>query len=221
MSSSLLLFNLTNLRGTCGFVFDPETCELQFSCSCSELDSLVSNGFVRNGREDILVKALGEDEHSGRVCAVGRDNEEGMDIPEECELYIDGSSNVAAHASVYNLGPTIHNQVLTADMVKVVVTKLKDAKAQVSVPTDEVTTIAEAVNTFIKWPKRLLRGTANKDVDIPTKVDVPPKKLEPICQKLIIFADSTPFQKDEARNVQELIKENLILKLIEASAESS
>lgn len=90
------------------------------------------------------------------------DNEEGMDIPEECELYIDGSSNVAAHASVYNLGPTIHNQVLTADMVKVVVTKLKDAKAQVSVPTDEVTTIAEAVNTFIKWPKRLLRGTANK-----------------------------------------------------------
>lgn len=44
-----------------------------------------------------------------------------------------------------------------------------------------------------------------------------------LCHHLFIqiFADSTPFQKDEARNVQELIKENLILKLIEASAESS
>jgi len=32
----------------------------------------VSDGFVRNGREDILVKALGQDEHPGRVRAVGR-----------------------------------------------------------------------------------------------------------------------------------------------------
>jgi hypothetical protein len=40
-------------------------------------------------------------------------------------------------------------------MVRVAVTKVIDAKAQVPVPTDEVTTIAEAVNTFIKWPKRL------------------------------------------------------------------
>jgi hypothetical protein len=28
------------------------------------------------------------------------DDEEDMDIPEECELYIDGSSNVVAHANV-------------------------------------------------------------------------------------------------------------------------
>jgi hypothetical protein len=38
-----------------------------------------------------------------------------------------------------------------------------DAKAQVPMPTDdEVTTIAEAVNTFIKWPKGLLRVIENK-----------------------------------------------------------
>ena len=76
-----------------------------------------------------------------------------MDISEECELYIDGSNYVVAHANVYNLGLTIHNQVLTNDMVRVDVTKVIDAKAQVPMPTDEVTTIAEAVNTFIKWPK--------------------------------------------------------------------
>ncbi|KEH32920.1 TNP1-like protein [Medicago truncatula] len=223
------------------------------------IDSLVSDGFVQNGREDILVKALGQDEHPGRVRAVGRgvgireyfgskshstpsvisgaqlaaltkkitqdvlqtlrtqpnqnfpiyspnttqnvstkdscstvpqtpDDEENIDIPEECELYVDGSNYVVAHANVYNLGPTIHNQVLANDMVRVAVTKVIDAKAQVPVPTDEVTTIAQAVNTFIKWPKRLLRVITNKDVDIPMKVDVPQKKSEPICQKLIVKA---------------------------------
>jgi len=30
------------------------------------------DGFVQNGCEDILVKALGQHEHSGRVCVVGR-----------------------------------------------------------------------------------------------------------------------------------------------------
>ena len=42
---------------------------------------------------------------------------------------------MVAHANVYNLGPTIHNQVLTNDMVRVVVTKVIDAKAQVLMPT--------------------------------------------------------------------------------------
>jgi len=32
----------------------------------------VSDGFVRNGCEDIVVKALGQPEHPGRVCDVGR-----------------------------------------------------------------------------------------------------------------------------------------------------
>jgi len=71
------------------------------------------------------------------------DDEE--DIPQECELYIDGSSNV------YNLGPTINSQALTNDMVRVAVTKVIDAKAQVHVPIDEVTTIVEAVNTFASY----------------------------------------------------------------------
>jgi len=69
---------------------------------------------------------------------------------------------VVAHANVYNLGLTIHNPVLTNDIVRVIVTKVIDAKVQVPIPTDEVSTIVEAVNTFIKWPKRLLRVIANK-----------------------------------------------------------
>ncbi|AES74702.1 hypothetical protein MTR_6g012130 [Medicago truncatula] len=39
------------------------------------------------------------------------------------------------------------------------------------------------------------------------------------AQKIKIFADSTPFQKDEVKNVQERCA-NLILELIEANEDS-
>lgn len=216
----------------------------------------MSDGFVQNGREDILVKALGQDEHPGRVRAVGRgvgireyfgskshstpsvisgaqlaaltkkitqdvlqtlrtqpnqnfpiyspnttqhvsskdscstvpqtpDDEEDIDIPEECELYVDGSNYVVAHANVYNLGPTIHNQVLANDMVRVAVTKVIDAKAQVPVPTDEVTTIAQAVNTFIKWPKRLLRVITNKVFIIFVSISIYTSYCLDLCNVLL------------------------------------
>ncbi|MCI93423.1 TNP1, partial [Trifolium medium] len=45
------------------------------------------------------------------------------DIPEECELYIEGNTHAVAYANVYQLGPNIHNQVLHNDMVRVTVTK--------------------------------------------------------------------------------------------------
>jgi len=87
-----------------------------------------------------------------------------------CIIYIVGKTG--CYTNVYNLGPTIHNQVLTNDMVKVAVAKVIDGKAQVHVPSDEVTTIVEAVNTFIKWPKRLLRVIANKVFIIFTSITI-------------------------------------------------
>ncbi|XP_024638794.1 uncharacterized protein [Medicago truncatula] len=186
------------------------------------------------------------------------------DIPKECELYIDGS--IVAYANMYNLGPTIHNQVPTNDMVRVSITKVIDAKAQVPEPTDEVTTVAEAVNTFIKWQKRLLQVIANKDSlvsngfeqqgrkDILTEALGQPEHPGRVCavgqgveirehfgsqshstQSVIndaqlaalkvdltkqIFADSTPFHKDEVKNFQECCQ-NMIMKFTEAKADSS
>jgi len=60
------------------------------------------------------------------------------------------------------LGPTIHNQLLENGMVRVAVTKVLDSNAQVPMPTDEVTKVGDALNTFIQWPKRLLRLVSNK-----------------------------------------------------------
>ncbi|XP_058766677.1 uncharacterized protein LOC131640284 [Vicia villosa] len=73
-----------------------------------------------------------------------------VDILEKCELYIDGNTNVVAYANVYNLGSIIHNQVLNNDMLRVAVTKVLDANALLPVPTQEVTTLSEAINTFIQ-----------------------------------------------------------------------
>lgn len=92
--------------------------------------------------------------------------EDEEDIPEECGLYVDKKHHVVAYANVYKLGPTIHNQLLDNDMVRVVVTKVLDSNAQVPMPTDEVTKVGEALNNFIQWPKKLLRLVTNKVFNI-------------------------------------------------------
>ncbi|XP_058740299.1 uncharacterized protein LOC131612541 [Vicia villosa] len=105
--------------------------------------------------------------------------EDEEDIPEEYELYVDKKHHVVAYANVYNLGPTIHNQLLDNDMARVAVTKVIDSNVQVPMPTDEVTKVGEALNNFIQWPKRLLRLITNKDVE-GNKIDAcPSKRLEP------------------------------------------
>jgi hypothetical protein len=91
---------------------------------------------------------------------IPEDNDE--DIPEECELYVDNKQHIVAYANVYKLGPTIHNKLLENGMVRVAVTKVLDSNAQVPMPTDEVTKVGDALNTFIQWPKRLLRLVSNK-----------------------------------------------------------
>jgi hypothetical protein len=89
-------------------------------------------------------------------------SEDEEDIPDECELYVDDKHDIVAYANVYNLGPTIHNQMLDNDMARVAITKVLDSNVFVPKPTDEVRKVGEALNSFIQWPKRLLRLVANK-----------------------------------------------------------
>jgi hypothetical protein len=98
----------------------------------------------------------------GSCSAVRHISEDEEDIPDECELYVDGKHDIVAYANVYNLGPTIHNQMLDNDMARVAITKVLDSNVLVPKPTYEVRTVGEALNGFIQWPKRLLRLVANK-----------------------------------------------------------
>ena len=84
------------------------------------------------------------------------------EIPERCELYVDDFLHAVAYGNIYKLGPTIHNQILENDMVRVVVSEVLDANAQVPMPTDEVETVGQALNHFIQWPKRLVEIVSDK-----------------------------------------------------------
>ncbi|XP_004487156.1 uncharacterized protein [Cicer arietinum] len=124
-------------------------------------------------------------------CSVVTPTLEEDDIPERCELYVDNFLHVVAYGNAYKIGPTIHNQILDNDMVKVVVDEVLDANVQVPMPTDEVKTVGQAPNNFIQWPKRFIRIVSDKDVDGSKKADVSPKRSEPqldSVQQLVLKA---------------------------------
>ena len=58
---------------------------------------------------------------------------------------------------VYEGSSTIHHLPLTDDLVKVVVEQVRDSNASVPIPTSEVQFVGQALQTFISWPRHLLR----------------------------------------------------------------
>jgi len=52
---------------------------------------------------------------------------------------------------------TLHNMPLLPDVVKVMVDKVQVVDARVPLPIDEVTTVVEPVQSFIAWPRHLVR----------------------------------------------------------------
>ena len=58
---------------------------------------------------------------------------------------------------VYQEATTLHNIPLSPDVMKVTMEKIRVADARVLLPTDEVTTVVEAFQTFITWLRHLIR----------------------------------------------------------------
>ncbi|CAJ2660611.1 unnamed protein product [Trifolium pratense] len=133
------------------------------------------------------------------------------EIPEQCELYVDNLFHPVAYGNVYKLGPTIHNQMLENDMVRVAVSEVLEAHAQVPIPTDEVETVEQALNNFIQWPKRLVQIVSDKDFDVDgsEKDGVSPKKSEPqldSVQQLAEKDDVSPKKSEpQLDSVQQLV----------------
>lgn len=65
---------------------------------------------------------------------------------------------------VFKLAATLHNRPLSNDEVRVVVDTIYDPHAVVPVPTDEVTTVGEALQQFISWPKNLVELLTDHEV---------------------------------------------------------
>ncbi|KAL3646982.1 hypothetical protein CASFOL_009154 [Castilleja foliolosa] len=82
---------------------------------------------------------------------------------DECELYVeDPKRRLVAYGRIHDLGLTVHNMKLNADDVRVTVVRVLVEDAPVPFPTDEVSTVGEAPNNFIVWPRRLIESVGRK-----------------------------------------------------------
>ncbi|KAL5179379.1 Protein SUPPRESSOR OF PHYA-105 1 [Glycine soja] len=85
-------------------------------------------------------------------------NDPQMGDSEKCRLYIEENpSCLVALGRLYEVSTMVHNIPLLHGQVKVGVEEVKDAKAFVPVPTDEVTLVGQALNTFLAWLTHLVK----------------------------------------------------------------
>ena len=60
-------------------------------------------------------------------------------------------------AKVYQKATTLHNVPLSPDVVKVTVERLRVVDAHVPLPSDEIITVSDTFQTFVAWPRHLIR----------------------------------------------------------------
>ncbi|KAL5170670.1 hypothetical protein HKD37_11G032325 [Glycine soja] len=73
---------------------------------------------------------------------------------------------------LYEGSTVVHNIPLLHGQVKVGVEEVKDAEALVPIPTDEVTSVGQTLNTFLAWPTHLVKRLSEQAIVSPVK---PPK----------------------------------------------
>ena len=58
---------------------------------------------------------------------------------------------------VYEGSSIVHHMPLANDMVNVGVEEVRDADARIPIPTEKVQLVGQALNTFVAWPKNLVK----------------------------------------------------------------
>ncbi|XP_020239830.2 uncharacterized protein LOC109818712 [Cajanus cajan] len=102
------------------------------------------------------------------------------DISNQCELCIDEiPPRVVAIGRVYEGSLVIYHVPLTNDLVKVVVEQVRDSNAPVPVPTSEVQLVGQALQTFISWPRHLVRDISTTGIDGENIRVPPPDRSKP------------------------------------------
>ena len=91
-------------------------------------------------------------------CVAPSGNDPRTGDSDKCGLYIEENpSRLVALGRLYEGSTTVHNIPLLHGQVKVGVEEVKDTEALVPVPTDEVTLVGQALNTFLAWPTHLVK----------------------------------------------------------------
>ncbi|KAH1238672.1 hypothetical protein GmHk_08G023285 [Glycine max] len=78
---------------------------------------------------------------------------------DRCGLYIEANPDrLVALERVYEGSTVVHNTPLLPSQVKVGVEEVKGADAPVLVPTDEVSLVGQAIDTFLAWSTHLVKS---------------------------------------------------------------
>ncbi|KAL5158438.1 hypothetical protein HKD37_15G042919 [Glycine soja] len=103
-------------------------------------------------------------------CVAPLGNDPGTGDSDKCGLYIEENhSRLVALGRLYEGSTTVHNIHLLHSQVKVGVEEVKDTEALVPVPTDEVTLVGHALNTFLAWPIHLVKRLSEQAAVSPAK----------------------------------------------------
>ncbi|KAL3034010.1 hypothetical protein AAZX31_02G167700 [Glycine max] len=113
-------------------------------------------------------------------CVAPSGNDPGTGDSDKCGLYIEENpSRLVALGRLYVESTTVHNIPLLHGQVKVGVEEIKDAEALVPVPTDEVTLVGQALNTFLAWPTHLMKCLLEQAAVSPAKPpEIPDEEVD-------------------------------------------
>ncbi|KAL1815159.1 hypothetical protein ACET3Z_017733 [Daucus carota] len=134
----------------------------------------------KNGVEEIQREENGEVKGSEVLEVVDNPVHNPMDDaalinqrPSTWELFIETPTNVVAHATVDMVSTVLHGKPIGEDNARVSITHVIQGAAHIPFPIeDEITTVEQAVGTFIAWPRNLLRevNAASDDMVKPRTV---------------------------------------------------
>ncbi|KAH1198668.1 hypothetical protein GmHk_18G052203 [Glycine max] len=103
-------------------------------------------------------------------CIAPSGNNPGTGDLKKCGLYIEENpSRLVALGRLYEGSTIFHNIPLLHGQVKVGVEEVKDTEALVPVPTDEVTLVGQALNTFLAWPTHVVKCLSEQAAVSPAK----------------------------------------------------
>nr|KYP38258.1 hypothetical protein KK1_040505 [Cajanus cajan] len=106
----------------------------------------------------------------------------------KCELFVDGSLDLVGIGRIHMLGSVVHHQTMGNDMVRVSVLDVRNPKARVPVPTQEVQTMEQALNTFLQWPYKLVKVIST---EVNMEDDNRPKQV-PWAPEVFGFCSNVP-----------------------------
>jgi len=122
-------------------------------------------------QEGVVLPTRGRASTKGSCAASDEEEEEetNTDTSYRCKLFVGDPPRLGAIGRVFPTSSTLHTMPLGDDFARVVVEEVRQADAEVPVPTSEVRLVEEALGTFIAWPTHLLHAISkNTQVLWPT-----------------------------------------------------